>query len=61
MKASQYISEITKWMDAVGDRDISLAVSIDGNGMYMGEVKSIGVDAENNIIVEGNVDKESVI
>lgn len=60
MKPSILIEKIKQHIKNYGDRDIYLLSKVDGDGTHVGRIVEVSADAEDNIILETDIDAESV-
>lgn len=61
MKATEMVKVLQKNIELFGDSDVYLLCSVGGTGIHVGRIKDITMDANNNSVVYGDIDKLSAI
>lgn len=60
MKYNKIMQELQKNNTYNEKQDVYIIASIDGKENHIGRIKNISLDADNDVVIEVDIDKESV-
>lgn len=59
MKPSELIKEVKSCIQTCGDNDMYILSKINGKGIHVGKIISVGIDCESGIIIETDIESTS--